>query len=280
LTLLAVSEVGVGVLAPDAPVLHADDEGVLRGRAVFETIRVYDGAPFRLDAHLDRLAASAAQLGLPDVEPDGLRTAVAEALAATRETNAVLRLLWTPGREGLDRATGLALVSTLPANHRELRLRGLRLAVVTWAPGELIAGVKSTSYAENIAAQADAARRGADDALFVDPRGVVLEAPTSNVWWREDRLLLTPSLELPILAGVTRAALIEFLPDLGYGLEEGVYALERLLVSEEVFLSSSVREVMPVVSVDGAPIAKGEPGPAASSLQRALRAAAGYPAEE
>jgi len=74
-TLLAVAEVGLGSLDPNAPVLHADDEGVLRGRAVFETIRVYDGHPFRLDAHLGRLAASAARIGLPPVDADGLTLA-------------------------------------------------------------------------------------------------------------------------------------------------------------------------------------------------------------
>ncbi len=279
MTLLAVAEVGRGTLAPDAPVLHADDEGVLRGRAVFETIRVYDGCPFRLDAHLDRLAASAARLGLPPVDRDGLVRAVEDALGAAAAPDAVLRLLWTPGREGGKRPTGLALVSTLPTGHDEQRARGLRLAVVPWTRGALIAGAKSTSYAENMVAQDEAGRRDADDALFVGPDGIVLEAPTSNVWWREDRRLLTPSLELPILAGVTRATLLELVSDLGYGVEEGRYPLERLLAAHEAFLTSSVREVMPVVAVDGRPIGDGAPGPAAEALQRALRAAAGYPAE-
>jgi len=278
-TLLAVAEAGRGILVPDAPVLHADDEGVLRGRAVFETIRVYAGRPFRLEAHLDRLAASAARLGLPPVDRDSLALAVEEALAASGEPDAVLRLLWTPGREGQGPPTGLALVSTLPRGHEEQRRHGIRLAVVPWAPGALIAGAKSTSYAENMAAQDEAGRRDADDALFVGPDGIVLEAPTSNVWWREDRRLLTPSLELPILAGVTRAALLEFVHDLGYGVEEGRFPLTRLLVAHEVFLTSSIREVMPVVAVDGRPIGDGVPGQAAESLQRALRAAAGYPAE-
>jgi branched-subunit amino acid aminotransferase/4-amino-4-deoxychorismate lyase len=278
-TLLAVAEVGRGSLDPNAPVLHADDGGVLRGRAVFETIRVYDGHPFRLGAHLDRLAASAARIGLPPVDADGLAGAVEQALAAGGEPDAVLRLLWTPGREGEGKPTGLALVSTLPEGHDALRARGIRLAVVPWAPGELIAGTKSTSYAENIAAQDDAARRAADDALFVAPDGVVLEAPTSNVWWREDRRLLTPSLELPILAGVTRATLVELASDVGYGIEEGSFPLERLLAADEAFLSSSIREVMPVVAVDDARIGDGRPGPAAESLQRALRSAAGYPLE-
>jgi branched-subunit amino acid aminotransferase/4-amino-4-deoxychorismate lyase len=279
MTLLAVAEVGRGPLDPHAPVLHADDQGVLRGRAVFETIRVYGGHPFRLDAHLDRLAASAARIGLPPVDADGLALAVDQALAAAGESEAVLRLLWTPGREGVGEPTGLALVSTLPSSHDELRARGLRLAVVPWAPGALIAGTKSTSYAENMAAQDEAARRDADDALFVAPDDVVLEGPTSNVWWREERRLLTPSLELPILAGVTRATLIELASDAGYGVEEGFFPLERLLAADEAFLSSSIREVMPVVAVDGAPIGNGRPGPAAESLQRALRSAAGYPLE-
>jgi 4-amino-4-deoxychorismate lyase len=279
-TLLAVAEAGRGPLPPDQPVLHADDEGVLRGRAVFETIRVYDGSPFRLEQHLDRLAASAARLGLPAVDWNGLVVAVEEALAAAGEPDAVLRLLWTPGREGSGKPTGLALVSALPAGHELQRARGIRLAVVPWAPGALIAGTKSTSYAENMAAQDEAGRRGADDALFVAPDGVVLEAPTSNVWWREDRRLMTPSLELPILPGVTRAALIELASDLGYGVEEGRFPVERLLAAHEVFLTSSVREVMPVVAVDERRIGDGLPGPAAESLQRALRAAAGYPGEQ
>ena len=105
----------------------------------------------------------------------------------------------------------------------------------------------------------------------------MLEGPTSNVWWREERRLLTPSLELPILAGVTRATLLELVSDVGYGVEEGSFPLERLLTADEVFLTSSIREVMPVVAVDDAQIGDGLPGPAAQSLQRALRSAAGYP---
>jgi branched-subunit amino acid aminotransferase/4-amino-4-deoxychorismate lyase len=127
-----------------------------------------------------------------------------------------------------------------------------------------------------MAAQSAAQRRGADDALLVDPAGVVLEAPTANVWWREGERLLTPTLDLPILAGITRAVLVELAPAAGYRLEEGVFRLERLAAADEVFLSSSVREVMPVTAIDGAAVAEGAPGEAAGALQRALRAAAGY----
>jgi 4-amino-4-deoxychorismate lyase len=272
-TLAALVELGRGVLAPDTPVLHADDEGVLRGRAVFETLRAYAGIPFRLDAHLDRLAASAGRLRLAPPPRDAFVAAVADAIDAGGLPDATVRLLWTAGREGGGPPTGLVLVSALPSGHDELRERGLRLAVVEWAAGAL-AGAKSTSYAENIAAQNEAAERGADDALLVAPDGTVLEAPTSNVWFREGDRLLTPSLSLPLLAGVTRATVSELAPEAGYTVEEGSFQLERLLRADEVFLTSSVREVMPVTSIDGAEIAR---GPAAAALQRALRAAAGYP---
>jgi 4-amino-4-deoxychorismate lyase len=272
-TLVALVELGRGALPTDTPVLHADDEGVLRGRAVFETLRVYGGAPFRLDSHLDRLAGSAARLRVAPPPREAFRAAVDEAIAAGETPDAALRVLWTAGREGGGPPTGLVLVSTLPPDHDRLRERGLRLAVVPWAAGAL-AGAKSTSYAENMAAQAEAAEQGADDALLVAPDGTVLEAPTSNVWFREGRRLLTPSLALPLLAGVTRATVQELAPRAGYEVEEGTFPLDRLVQADEVFLTSSVREVMPVVAVDGTKL---QTGPAAGELQRALRVAAGVP---
>jgi branched-subunit amino acid aminotransferase/4-amino-4-deoxychorismate lyase len=166
-------------------------------------------------------------------------------------------------------AAGAALDPTLEAQ----RARGLRLAVVRWSTG-VLATAKSTSYAENMAAQDAAAERGADDALLVAHDGTVLEAPTANVWWREGDRLLTPSLELPILAGVTRAVVLELAPGAGYQVEEGSFPLERLVSADEVFLTSSIREVMPVSAVDGAPIPTSG---AAVALQQALRRAAGVP---
>jgi branched-subunit amino acid aminotransferase/4-amino-4-deoxychorismate lyase len=272
-TLLALAELSRGLVPTDEPVVFADDEGLLRGRAVFETLRVYGGRPFRLRAHLDRLTASAERLRLAPPPGAELAAAAGQAIAAGGAPDAVLRLLWTAGREGARRPVGLVLVSTLPADLEERRRRGLRLKVTTWATGAL-AGAKSTSYAENMTAQDDALRAGADDALFVAPDGAVLEAPTANVWFREGRTLHTPALSLPLLAGVTRAALCDLAPALGYTVQEGRYDLARLLAADEVFLSSSVREVMPVVSVDRTPI---ELGGAARELQAALRqAAAGY----
>jgi branched-subunit amino acid aminotransferase/4-amino-4-deoxychorismate lyase len=118
-----------------------------------------------------------------------------------------------------------------------------------------------------MAAQAAAEEHGFDDALFVAPDGTVLEAPTANVWFREGEVLKTPSLDLPILAGVTRAVLLR-----GQNVEQGRYPLEQLLAADEVFLTSSVREVMPVVRVGGRTFERGR---AAAELQRSLRRYAG-----
>lgn len=275
MTLLAVAVAGRGLADPDEPVLHADDDALLRGRAAFETLRVYGGRPFRLAEHLARMRVSAARLGL--AWPGGLEELAAQALAAAGVADAVLRLYLTPGRERAGKPLSLALVSTLPPDLEERRTRGIALVSLLGVRAEapwLLGGVKSTSYAVNMAAEAEARGRGADDAVFVRDDGIVLEGPVTNVWWRRGRTLCTPSLDLGILAGVTRAALIEAAPGLGYEVREGAFATSDLTAAEEAFTSSSVREVMPAVSIDGFPIGDGVPGPAARALQAALREAA------
>ncbi|HXV34986.1 MAG TPA: aminotransferase class IV [Gaiellaceae bacterium] len=282
MTVLALAVGGRGLVDPSEPVLHADDEAFLRGRAAFETIRVYDGRPFRLDDHLERLAGSAERLGLPPVDMVAFRGIVREALDASGEPNAVLRLYVTPGREGGGYPTALAMVSTLPADLDLRRARGLRMISIQLgldpaaradAPW-LLGGVKSTSYAVNMAAEAEARHRDADDAIFLASGRIVLEGPVTNVWWRTGRDLFTPGLELGILAGLTRATLLEAAAGLGYAVREGAYPVEELAAAEEAFTSSSVREVMPAIELDGRPIGDGRPGPAAAQLQAALRRAA------
>ncbi|HSK15932.1 MAG TPA: aminotransferase class IV [Gaiellaceae bacterium] len=282
MSVLALAVGGRGLVDPAEPVLHADDEAFLRGRAAFETMRVYGGRPFRLDDHLERLAGSAARLDLPAVGVDAFRALAGEALATAGEPEAVLRLYLTPGREGLGSPTALAMVSSLPPGLDERRAEGIRLisaplgfdpAVRAAAPW-MLGGVKSTSYAVNMAAENEARRRGADDAVFLARGGIVLEGPVTNVWWRRGRTLYTPALDLGILAGVTRAALLGETADLGYEVREGAYPVEELAAAEEAFTTSSVREVMPAVALDGEPIGDGLPGPAAADLQAALRRAA------
>jgi 4-amino-4-deoxychorismate lyase len=272
-TLLALAVAGRGLVDPGEPVVFADDEGFLRGRAAFETVRVYRGRPFRLERHLERLGASAERLGIPQPDAAELERLTSEALAAANAPDAVLRFYCTPGRERSGTPAAFVLVAALPSGLDELRARGIRVVTVdlgidaSWPLG----GVKSTSYALNMVAVDRARASGDDDALFLARDRIVLEGSTSNVWWRRDRTLYTPALELGVLAGVTRDTLVEEAARRGYELREGAFPLDELLGADEVFMSSSVREVMPVVAVDGTPF---EPGLAARELQEALREAA------
>jgi 4-amino-4-deoxychorismate lyase len=254
---LAVAVAGRGLVDPHEPVFAADDDALVRGRSVFETARVYGGRPFLLDRHLVRFAASAERVRVPPPDAGECERLAELAVGACEEKDLALRLYWT-GR------TLVAAAAAIDPELEKLRARGLRLAAVGWSTGAL-ASAKSMSYAENIGAQDAAIACGADDALLVAHDGTVLEAPTANVFWREGDTLLTPSLDLPILAGVTRGLLLEIAEQ---ETVEGVFPLGRLLEADEVFLSASVREVMPVASVDGRAFGI---GPAAHKLQQELR---------
>jgi 4-amino-4-deoxychorismate lyase len=279
---VAVAVLGRGLVDPDSPVLTADDAGLARGQAAFETLRVYGGRTFALGEHLDRLTASADRLDLPSVERGALEELAALALAASGLEDAALRFYWTGGRDGERTATALATVTPIPEGLEAVRSAGIRVVSLelgidhaararsSW----LLGGVKSTSYAVHVAALAEARRRGADDALLLASDGLVLEGATSNVWWAKGDLIRTPGLDLGILAGVTRSHLIRLAADLGYLVEEGGWPLAEVAGATEVFLSSSVREVVGAVELDGQPVGDGRPGPVATALQAALRAAA------
>jgi branched-chain amino acid aminotransferase len=251
------------VMPPAEASIPATDDGLLRGDGAFEVIRLYDGRPFALAEHLDRLAASARNLRLP-LDHAAIEADVAALLAATGGNPAAgcLRIVVTRG------GRRLLLTEPLPVHPG-----AIRLASVTYAPPRLLDGVKSLSYAANMLAGRLARERGADEALLVTPHGRVLEAPTSSVFWvpahRADGALRTPPLEDHILASITRARVIELMPT-----QEHSCALEELLAAEEAFLVSTTREVQPIASVDGQALpcgADGEGGPVTREAARKLR---------
>jgi branched-subunit amino acid aminotransferase/4-amino-4-deoxychorismate lyase len=256
MTLLAAAVAGRGLVDPAGPVFRADDEALLRGGAAFETIRVYGGRPFLLDEHLARLRFSAAALALPP--PDGVEEAVALVVSSAPPDH-VLRLYRTSD-------VVLATAAALPAGLEEMRARGIALrSFEVGAPAPLLGGAKTTSYGVSFAARREAERHGAQEALLVG-EGRVLEAATANVWWRRGDELRTPATGPGVLPGVTRGFVLDAEP-----VREGSYPLEDLLTADEAFVTSSIREVMPVVRVDDVEIGDGRPGPAAARLQAALR---------
>ena len=253
--LLALAVGGRGLVDPAEPVFRADDEALLRGAAAFETLRVYGGKPFLLERHLERLHASCRALGLPS--PDRVQE-LARTAAAAAPPEHVLRLYRTE-------SALVASAAELPDSLEEQRARGSSLRSVAAPVPDLLAGVKSTSYALSFAAREVAEAAGADDALLV-AAGIVRETATANVWWRVGDELYTPAAGPGVLPGVTRAFALELLPA-----EEGRFPLAELARADEAFTTSSIREVMPIVEVDGSPVGDGRPGPAAARLQALLR---------
>jgi len=242
------------------------DHGLTVGDGVFETCKVVGGVPFALTRHLDRLVLSARGLGLPDPDLRTVRRAVAETLAATGDlTEARLRITYTGGTSPLGSGRGdsgpTLYVATAP-------LRG-------WAPTEAVvtvpwtrneraatAGLKTTSYADNVIALAYAEERGASEAIFGNTAGELCEGTGSNVFVVLDGRLVTPPLSSGCLAGVNRALVLEW-----YGAEERSLLLAVLAAADEVFLTSSTRDVQPVHSVDGRSL-DGVPGPITRQVQK------------
>ena len=256
--LLAVAVAGVGLVDPEAPVFYPDDEALLRGAAAFETVRMRRGRPVLLRRHVGRLGRSALALRLPPPEgADELARQVAEASGLDEGTIRLFR-------------TGRTLVATagpLPPGLEEMRRRGIAVVTVRTTSAGLLTGVKATSYATALAAVAAAEKTGADDAIYLGEGETVLEATMSNVWWREGDVLVTPSLATGVLPGVTRGAVAALARGAGYRVREGSFTLPHLLRADEAFTSSAVREIMPVIAVDGRELARGD---AAGRLQALL----------
>jgi 4-amino-4-deoxychorismate lyase len=245
---------GVGLVDPATAVVRADDPGVTRGDGCFEGCRIVDGAVDKLDAHLARMARSAGALELP-FAADEWRELVELAVGAwPHRGEAAMKLLLTRG------PVGLAWITPLPADYPRLRREGLRLITLdrgttfdafTDAPW-LLGGVKTLSYAVNMAAAREATRRGADDVLFVSADGFVLEAPTGSVVWSVGRTLrTTPTGASGILAGTTQRRLFERAAGAGWRVEDVPARVEDLHEADVVWIVSSVRGPIDVIDLDG-----------------------------
>ena len=238
------------------------DDGLYRGDGAFEVIRLYAGRPFDLDAHLDRLGRSAAAIEL-DVDRDLFATEIAALLERNGDEDAQLRLLATRG------GRRIALIEPL-VDWGET----VSLATVTYQPSVILTGVKSLSYAANMQATRLAKARGADEALLVRPDGIVLEAPTSTIFWVSAGTLRTPSLETGILDSITRRVLMEALD-----VVEGELRLDDVLGAHEAFLASTTREVQPISAIDELKFETGQhTEEAQKAFAQAVKATLGVPA--
>ncbi|RFA09131.1 4-amino-4-deoxychorismate lyase [Subtercola boreus] len=249
------------VADPHAPVAEALDLGITRGDGVFETITVVNGIPQALDAHLDRLARSAAMLDLPAPDLTAWRTSVFAAVDLHSEVpEAFVKLLYSRGVEGSGQPTGWVWMQPSADFTRErtegidvvLLDRGYPSTVAETSPW-LLQGAKTLSYAVNRAALREAQRRGADDVLFVSSDGLLLEGPTSTVILKLDGRLVTPNPNFGLLPGTTQESVFEIAAHNGYKTAYEALTPADLRRADAAWLVSSVRNAAPIRSVDGAP---------------------------
>ena len=234
---------------PTAPALPVTDHGFTVGDGVFEAVKILDGRPFALTRHLQRLVASARGLGLPEPDLARVREAVDTVLEAERLPLGRLRITYTGGPAPLGSGRGDAeptlVVVAAPLKAWE---GPARVTVVPWPRNErgAVAGLKTTSYAENVVALAHAAAVGAGEAIFANTRGDLCEGTGSNVFYVVGGELRTPTLTSGCLAGITRALLVEWCDVVE--VDEPVGVLAR---ADEIFLASTTRDVQAVEWCDG-----------------------------
>lgn len=252
-----------GTLAnPDEPHIRVDDLGLMRGDGVFETVLVADGSPRELRPHLDRLARSASMLELPEPDDEAWQRAVRQVLDNwTGEAEFALKLVYTRGGDSAPDAGPTAFAIGIPIDEKILHARAAGVSAVTLERGIdpalaerapwLLLGAKSLSYALNMAAGREAARRGAGDVIFTAADGSVLEGPTSNVIVARDRTLYTPPATIGILPGTTQAAVFRGAERLGWTTKIEPLSAADLRDNDGLFLASSVRKLTRVHTLDG-----------------------------
>jgi branched-chain amino acid aminotransferase len=243
-----------GAIGPTAgATIPLKDDGLYRGDGAFEVIRIYEGRLFALGDHVDRLGHSAAAIEL-EFDRRALEAEVEALIAEFGEGDGQLRLIVTRG------GRRIAATEPLPP-HAET----VAVATVTYSPSVILTGVKSLSYAANMEATRIAQGRGADEAVLVRPDGVVLEPPTSSIFWvAGGGGLRTTALEAGVLESITRDRLIKALD-----VEEGEWHLDDLRGATEAFLASTTREIQAISAIDGNDLPEA-PGPRTGEAQAAF----------
>ena len=281
------------LVPPEAAVVPVLDRGFLYGDSVYEVARTYRGVPFALDRHLKRLQGSAQRIGLVLPDAADLEREVARTLGAAGNPESYVRIIVTrgEGRFGLaphlsDERRVVIIVRPLELPPAEQYERGLKLAVVAVrrnSPRSLDPAAKTGNYLNSVLALGQSQRLGADDAVMLDLVGRVTELSTSNIFFVKDRIVVTPALVLGLLEGVTRALVMDLARQQGFIVQEAFHGPEALADADEVFVTSTLREVMPVTSLvfgaggtDAVPevraIGSGKPGPVAQKLRSAFTA--------
>jgi branched-chain amino acid aminotransferase len=252
---------------PTGPAVAVSDHGLTVGDGVFEAVKAVQGRAFALQRHLERLTSSAEGLGLPAPDLEEVRRGVRAVLEGTTDLLSRIRITYTggPAPLGSGRGDGRPTLVVVAAPLDEAA-ESSRVATVPWPRNErgALAGLKTTSYGENVVMLAHAKARGAGEAVMANLAGHLCEGTGSNVFYVVDGELRTPSLKSGCLAGVTRKLVLEW-----YGGREVDEPIEVVRSASEVFLASTTRDVQPVSHWDDLELPV--PGPVTKAAQEAWR---------
>jgi branched-chain amino acid aminotransferase len=253
------------------------DHGLLYGDGVFEGLRSYSGRVFRLDAHLDRLWASARAIALEiPLAKDVVAKAVNDTLAANKLVDGYVRLVITRGAGslGLDpnrtkNPQVIVIADTISLYPREFYEKGLRIVTAATQrvhSAALSPRIKSLNYLNNIMAKLEGLQAGCVEALMLNHKGEVAECTGDNVFVVRSGSLLTPPPDAGILEGITRGAVMDLAHAAGIACHEATLTRYDLYTADECFLTGTAAEVIPVVEIDGRKVGSGTPGPITARL--------------
>jgi branched-chain amino acid aminotransferase len=258
------------------------DHGFLYGDGVFEGIRVYGGRIFRMDDHLERLYASARGILLEiPIDRDALHKALVETVRRSGLDEAYVRLIVSRGYGdlGIDprkcrKASVYIIADKIAVYPKEKYEQGLKIitaATRRQRPDSLNSQIKSLNYLNNILGLQEAIRAGADEAIMLNDSGYVTEATADNIFIVKAGEVLTPPAHLGLLKGITRGVVLDMAGEMGIAAAERVLVMQDVYTADEVFLTGTGAELVPVVEVDGRSIGAGRPGPCFLRLLEAFR---------
>ena len=259
------------------------DRGFLFGDSIYEVTLTYKGLPLFLDEHLRRLwhSAQALAMAIPFTREE-LKEEISRGLHKIALPRVYIRLIITRGEVenknfiGLDPNSAtpqnlIIIFRQLPPNPTEWYEKGVHMAIsdVMRNPKEAIdPNIKSGNYLNNVLAMGQAKAKGAFDAIMLNHKGHVTEATTSNLWIVQKGKLITPPLQAGLLSGITRSVILKLAKEKGLSVEESNFDTPTLMSAQEVFFTSSTKELVPITRIEGRPIGQGRPGKITQKLHQ------------
>ncbi|OEF95670.1 branched-chain-amino-acid transaminase [Desulfuribacillus alkaliarsenatis] len=258
------------------------DHGFLYGDGIFEGIRSYGGNVFRLKEHIERLydSAKSIMLDIP-MSPEKFEEVICETIRKNNLTDSYIRVVVSRGKGDLGlcptkcpKPTVIVIADSISIYPKELYEKGLRTITVPTRrnnPDALNPKIKSLNYLNNVLVKIEANQAGVSEAIMLNHQGYVAEGSADNIFVIRKGKIVTPPTYLGALEGITRQAIMDIANELGYPMVEEPFTRHDVYIADEVFLTGTAAEVIPVIEVDGRVIGSGEPGPITKKLLEEFR---------